>query len=225
MFTLPNDTSLTKRELSSKWRCGMSDVDACFLRADVNEFIRRFPDVYLSGMSGFRGHPRTCVALGVGSLRRITPKSGEGRCRFPLIAGLKRARLPKLLKLCSSASTPQDSIPNSPVPLSTSALPLAQTLPPKYRDAVCLSVHCFCKPSTINTQRLVTAGQALFYGLVRNGVRQIFGIPGVHTYAEPRAGTEESAHRTVRVMGAYFLMLSNARTESTSVGSSFTALS
>ena len=30
--------------------------------------------------------------------------------------------------------------------------------------------------------RLVTAGQAIVDGLIRNGVRQIFGIPGVHTY-------------------------------------------
>jgi hypothetical protein len=30
LFTLRNDTSLRKRELSSKWRCGMSDVYACF---------------------------------------------------------------------------------------------------------------------------------------------------------------------------------------------------
>jgi acetolactate synthase-1/2/3 large subunit len=32
-------------------------------------------------------------------------------------------------------------------------------------------------------QKLVTAGQAIVDGLVRNGVRQIFGIPGVHTYS------------------------------------------
>jgi acetolactate synthase I/II/III large subunit len=31
-------------------------------------------------------------------------------------------------------------------------------------------------------QKLVTAGQAIVDGLVRNDVRQIFGIPGVHTY-------------------------------------------
>jgi len=31
--------------------------------------------------------------------------------------------------------------------------------------------------------KLVTAGQAIADGLVRNGVRQIFGIPGVHTYS------------------------------------------
>ncbi len=31
-------------------------------------------------------------------------------------------------------------------------------------------------------QQLVTAGQAIVDGLVRNGVRQIFGIPGAHTY-------------------------------------------
>jgi acetolactate synthase I/II/III large subunit len=32
-------------------------------------------------------------------------------------------------------------------------------------------------------QKLVTAGQAIVDGLVRNNVRQIFGIPGVHTYS------------------------------------------
>jgi acetolactate synthase I/II/III large subunit len=32
-------------------------------------------------------------------------------------------------------------------------------------------------------QKLVTAGQAIADGLVRHGVRQIFGIPGVHTYS------------------------------------------
>jgi acetolactate synthase-1/2/3 large subunit len=31
-------------------------------------------------------------------------------------------------------------------------------------------------------QKLVTTGQAIVDGLVRHGVRQIFGIPGVHTY-------------------------------------------
>jgi acetolactate synthase-1/2/3 large subunit len=31
-------------------------------------------------------------------------------------------------------------------------------------------------------QRLVTAGQAIVDGLIRNNVRQIFGIPGVHIY-------------------------------------------
>jgi acetolactate synthase I/II/III large subunit len=31
-------------------------------------------------------------------------------------------------------------------------------------------------------QKLVTAGQAIVDGLIRNGVDQIFGIPGVHTY-------------------------------------------
>jgi len=32
-------------------------------------------------------------------------------------------------------------------------------------------------------QKVVTAGQAIVDGLVRNGVRDIFGIPGVHTYS------------------------------------------
>ena len=39
----------------------------CHLRADVDEHIRWSPDVASSGMSGFGGHPRTVVALGVGS--------------------------------------------------------------------------------------------------------------------------------------------------------------
>ncbi len=51
----------------------------CHLRAEVDECIRRFPDVELSPMSGVCGHPRTSVVLGVGSLGRFTPKSGEGR--------------------------------------------------------------------------------------------------------------------------------------------------
>src|SRR5205823_3161795 len=32
-------------------------------------------------------------------------------------------------------------------------------------------------------RKVVTAGQAIVDGLVRNGVRHIFGIPGVHTYS------------------------------------------
>ncbi|HEX4649376.1 MAG TPA: thiamine pyrophosphate-dependent enzyme [Steroidobacteraceae bacterium] len=32
-------------------------------------------------------------------------------------------------------------------------------------------------------QKLLSAGQAIVDGLIRNGVRHIFGIPGVHTYA------------------------------------------
>jgi hypothetical protein len=39
----------------------------CHLRADVDEHIRWSPDVASSGMSGFGGHPRTLMALGVGS--------------------------------------------------------------------------------------------------------------------------------------------------------------
>jgi hypothetical protein len=44
----------------------------------VNECIRRFPDVDVSGMAEFDKRLRTVVALRVGSLRRITPKSGDG---------------------------------------------------------------------------------------------------------------------------------------------------
>ena len=32
-------------------------------------------------------------------------------------------------------------------------------------------------------QKLLTAGQAIVDGLIRNGVRHIFGIPGIHTYS------------------------------------------
>ena len=47
----------------------------CYLPAEVYEFVsgRRFK---LS--IWFDGHPRTVVALGVGSLRRMNPKSGQG---------------------------------------------------------------------------------------------------------------------------------------------------
>src|SRR5213082_2598793 len=39
-------------------------------------------------------------------------------------------------------------------------------------------------------RKVVTAGQAIVDGLVRNGVRHIFGIPGVHTYSLIDALTE-----------------------------------
>jgi len=42
----------------------------CHLRADVNEHIRRSPDVDLSGMSGCDRHPRTSMVMGVGSSLR-----------------------------------------------------------------------------------------------------------------------------------------------------------
>ena len=52
-----------------------------------------YPAVWMhfSGMAGFDERLRTVVTVGVGSLRRITPKSGEGRMRArtpgPLIRG------------------------------------------------------------------------------------------------------------------------------------------
>ena len=39
----------------------------CYLCAEVSKRIRWFPDVDLSGMSGFYGHPRMVVESGVGS--------------------------------------------------------------------------------------------------------------------------------------------------------------
>jgi hypothetical protein len=39
----------------------------CHLRADVHERIRWLADVASNGMSGFGGHPRTVVEVGVGS--------------------------------------------------------------------------------------------------------------------------------------------------------------
>jgi hypothetical protein len=42
-------------------------VSSGVTRADINKCIRRFPDIDISGMSGFNGHLRTSVALGVGS--------------------------------------------------------------------------------------------------------------------------------------------------------------
>src|SRR6266404_5508647 len=42
----------------------------CYLRASVIEHSRCFTDVASSGISGFGGHPRTWVALGVGSSLR-----------------------------------------------------------------------------------------------------------------------------------------------------------
>ena len=47
----------------------------CHLRADVNGYIRSFLDIDLIGMSGFYGHPRTLVAVGVGSSRRMNAAS------------------------------------------------------------------------------------------------------------------------------------------------------
>lgn len=34
-----------------------------------------------------------------------------------------------------------------------------------------------------NTYRIMSSGQAIVDGLIRNGVKHIFGIPGIHTYA------------------------------------------
>jgi hypothetical protein len=66
----------TKREVAppigSMWlRCEIRS----YLRAEVNEYIRWFPDVDSSGLSGFHEHPRTSVAVGVGSSQPITLKS------------------------------------------------------------------------------------------------------------------------------------------------------
>jgi hypothetical protein len=47
--------------------------------AEVYDYIPCSSDVDLSDMAGFDAHPRTGVEVGVGSLRRITPKSGEER--------------------------------------------------------------------------------------------------------------------------------------------------
>src|SRR6202521_2285965 len=56
---------------TSGWRCvAFRDLWCeirCHLLTDVNERIRWFPDVNLSGMSGFGGHLRTVVESGVGS--------------------------------------------------------------------------------------------------------------------------------------------------------------
>ncbi len=52
--------------------------------AEVNECIRRFPEVALSGLSGFCGRPRTSVALGVGSSGASQP---ERRCGLELLTG------------------------------------------------------------------------------------------------------------------------------------------
>jgi hypothetical protein len=42
----------------------------CCLRAEVNECLRWFPDVELSGTSGFHGHQRIFLDVGVGSSGR-----------------------------------------------------------------------------------------------------------------------------------------------------------
>jgi hypothetical protein len=52
----------------------------CHLRADVNERIRWFPDVDLSGMSGICGHPRTSLAFKVGSSKRRKTAIKRGIC-------------------------------------------------------------------------------------------------------------------------------------------------
>jgi hypothetical protein len=51
----------------------------CQFRANVDEHIRSFPDVDSNGMSGFGGHLRTFLALGVGSSRRRPSEVHEGR--------------------------------------------------------------------------------------------------------------------------------------------------
>ena len=56
--------------------------------AEVNERIRRFPDVEFSGMSGFDERLRTVVALGVGS----SVPSHHG-ARKPGAHTLRRTRL------------------------------------------------------------------------------------------------------------------------------------
>jgi hypothetical protein len=58
---------LLRRELPAI-RCEIR----CYLRAEVDGCIRGFPNVDLTGMSGFYGNPRTSVVLGVGSTRRPT---------------------------------------------------------------------------------------------------------------------------------------------------------
>jgi hypothetical protein len=49
------------------------------LRVDVNEYVRRFPDVGLSGILGAMDAHGRAWRLGVISLGRITLTSGEGR--------------------------------------------------------------------------------------------------------------------------------------------------
>jgi hypothetical protein len=43
----------------------------CCLRAEVNECLRWFPDVELSGTSGFHGHQRIFLDVGVGSFKQL----------------------------------------------------------------------------------------------------------------------------------------------------------
>ncbi len=51
----------------------------CYLRAEANECIRRFPNVELTGVSGIYGRSRTVVEVGVVSFLRITPTSTHVR--------------------------------------------------------------------------------------------------------------------------------------------------
>ena len=51
--------------------------------AEVYDYIRCSSDVDLSDMFGFDAHPRTGVEVGVGSLPRMNPKSGDVRISAP----------------------------------------------------------------------------------------------------------------------------------------------
>lgn len=50
----------------------------CYLRAEVNECARWFPDVELSGTSGLYKHPRTVMVDGVVTSARSSPTADEG---------------------------------------------------------------------------------------------------------------------------------------------------
>ncbi len=65
----------------------------CYLRAEANECIRRFPNVELTGVSGIYGRSRTVVDLGVGSSSRTHPKvcleTLHDPTRYPAMIGMQ----------------------------------------------------------------------------------------------------------------------------------------
>src|SRR5260221_12763112 len=44
-------------------------------------------------------------------------------------------------------------------------------------------LYQFCRTTRVTMRKTVTAGQAIVECLVQHGIRDIFGIPGVHTYS------------------------------------------
>jgi hypothetical protein len=96
------------------------------LRAQVNERIRRFPDVYLSDMSGFDERLRTVVALGVGSYSLsnqvliaygVSTKPSEASASYSLCL-----LQPLLIVAATYSSTAKPAVGHPPSKLATVAV-------------------------------------------------------------------------------------------------------